>query len=144
MEKIGTVLRTMGERATVQVGYQSSTDCKVCPIGYLCALNRCELFEFEALNPQGAKVGDRVRIELGTAKSLAAYGLAYGVPMIGLIVGAIVGAAIAGYYDGYETPIVAAFTLLGTGAGFAITLLKGRKFKATPVITAVLRPAEKS
>ena len=97
MEKVGTVVETTEGRATVQVGYQATSDCKLCPIGHLCALNRCESFRMEVLNPIGAKVGDMVRVELDTAASLAAYGLAYGVPTIGLVVGALVGTGLARY-----------------------------------------------
>jgi len=96
-----------------------------------------EPLEIETLNPAGAKVGEGVRIELDSTSTLNAYGLAYGVPLLGLIAGAVIGALLSRYMPRLETLFVAGMCIIGTGAGLFIAVRKGRHFKATPVITEI-------
>lgn len=138
MEKIGKVIRNRGERSVVRYRNQCSGDCETCPASHLFRGDPEESLELEAINRVGAKEGDTVRFELGPGPSLAAYGLAYGIPMVGLLGGAILGAILTGRLIRNQTLCVGLFSLLGSVAGFSYTICKGRNFHAVPVITDIL------
>lgn len=137
MEKIGTVIEILNNRATVRCLYRCDSECSFCPASHLFAKSD-EPLEIEALNQAGAKEGDTVRIELDAAASLGAYGLAYGVPILGLVAGALAGAAFAAQYPRLETLLVVGGAIAGAAAGFAFAVLRGRRFRPTPVIAEIL------
>jgi positive regulator of sigma E activity len=147
MEKVGTVVKTFQDRAVVQCSYRCDATCTFCPVAGIF-MSKDEPLELEALNPAGARVGEVVRIELDSASSLAAYGLAYGIPLVGLITGAVIGALLSRRMprlsptlhssgDVAETLFVAGMGILGAAAGLFFAVRKGRNFKATSVITKI-------
>ena len=142
MEKIGVIVKVKGDQAVVRCSNVCTTDCAFCPLGHLFAPGGKGPLEFDAKNEAGAREGDPVRIELDAGSSLAAYGLAYGVPVIGLIIGALAGVALAHFIPHQENLIIGALAFLGAAAGFAYAVREGRSFKAMPVITVVLNPTE--
>ena len=91
MEKVGTVVEILNNRAKVRCLYRCDSECSFCPASHLFAKSD-EPLDIEALNLAGAQEGDTVRIELDAAASLSAYGLAYGTPILGLVAGALAGA----------------------------------------------------
>ena len=137
MERTGRVLETFQNRAIVEVDNRCDAGCKFCPVGHLFSGDAAGAVRIEADNQAGARIGDTVQLELCARTSLAAYGLAYGVPMIGFIVGALLGAGAAARFPKYETHLIAFFSFLGLVCGGAVTLYKGKRFRALPVITAV-------
>jgi sigma-E factor negative regulatory protein RseC len=136
MEKVGTVVKTFQDRAVVQCSYRCDATCTFCPVASIF-MSKDEPLELEALNPAGARVGEVVRIEMDSASSLAAYGLAYGIPLVGLITGAVIGALLSRRMPRLETLFVAGMGILGAAAGLFFAVRKGRNFKATPVITEI-------
>lgn len=137
MEKVGTVVGIFNGRAKVRCLYRCDSECSFCPASHLFAKSD-EPLELEALNQAGAKEGDTVRIELDAAASLGAYGLAYGVPILGLVAGALAGAAFVPRFPRLETLLVVGGAILGAAAGLAFAVLRGRRFHPTPVIAEIL------
>ena len=67
-----------------------------------------------------------------------AYGLAYGIPMLGLLIGVLLGAWIASMLEVEDTLPAGIGGLAGVGGGFLVGLSWGRKFRAVPEITKIL------
>ena len=86
MEKVyGTVKRIKGDRAFVSIKRDSmcGDSCASCN---LCAMKDTVL---NVKNTKGAKVGDRVWVEMETGGLLAAF-LVYGAPVIIILIGIII------------------------------------------------------
>jgi sigma-E factor negative regulatory protein RseC len=136
MEKVGTVVKTFQDRAVVQCSYRCDATCTFCPVSSIF-MSKDGPLEIEALNPAGARIGEVVRIEIDSASSLAAYGLAYGIPLVGLITGAVIGALLSRRMPHLETLFVAGMGILGAAAGLFFAVRKGRNYRATPIITEI-------
>ena len=118
--------------------------CAGCAACGSCNAQR-EDAEVEVLNEVGARVGDRILIDIKTSAFLKATFLLYVLPVIGLTVGAMLGMPAADYtgFDG-----TACSALLGFGAFFltvAFVRVKGnrmgRERAYRPQIVKILPPA---
>jgi positive regulator of sigma E activity len=139
MEKRGIVISTSEETAVVRFSGQCGGDCKGCPAASIFTSGKSECVDVNAGNSLKAGKGDSVRIELGTGKSLAAYGIAYGIPMIGLVFGALAGKVFSSYLPFDEGVSVAFSSLLCTFLSFVIALKIGKNFHAVPEIVEILK-----
>jgi len=138
MEQTGIVIRTEGSIAFVRIRPGCGGGCQGCAAGHLFTPPAGEEYEMEADNGFGARPGQMVRIELAGGASLAAYGLAYGLPIIGLVAGAAAGAFAAKRAALPEDAVTVACALAGTAAGMALGVMRGRRFSAKPAITAIV------
>ena len=91
-----------------------SEACAGCPSCGTCNAQR-EDAEVEVINEIGARVGDRILIDIKTSAFLKATFLLYVFPIIGLLAGALLGVQAAGYY-GYDSSACSA--LFGFAAFF--------------------------
>lgn len=138
MERTGTVIAIKDNIAVVKCSGACPGDCKGCSVGHLFGSGGEDNPSLEAVNEAGAVVGDTVKIELDTKSSLAAYGIAYGIPMLGLITG-----AVTGYYANRilrmnENLVIFLFITVGVAAAFGIVYLLGSKFQGVPSVTRVM------
>ena len=95
IEEIGTIVELRGKQSAV-VLCKKSTLCENCASSGSCSIgdddDRSRLVE--AHNPQGAVVGDRVRIVTSTKSFLHSSFLLYIAPLIALVIGAVIGKAV--------------------------------------------------
>jgi sigma-E factor negative regulatory protein RseC len=120
-----------------------SEACAGCPSCGTCNAQR-EDTEVEVLNEVGAKIGDRILIDIKTSAFLKATFLLYVFPIIGLLAGSLLGVQAAEYY-GYDSSACSA--LIGFAAFFltvAVVRVKGNRMgqdKAyRPRIVRILPP----
>jgi sigma-E factor negative regulatory protein RseC len=120
-----------------------SEACAGCPSCGTCNAQR-EDTEVEVINEVGARIGDRILIDIKTAAFLKATFLLYVFPIIGLTAGALLGVQAAAYY-GYDASACSA--VLGFAAFFltvAVVRVKGnrmgRERAYRPQIVRVLPP----
>lgn len=94
----------------------------------------------EAYNPVGAKVGDRVEVELPVGVSIKAAYLLYGVPLVAFLVGLGAGALLGSYLlgSGFSIPLGLVF-----GFGFLALsyVLLARVYSPQSRASAAFRPA---
>ncbi len=90
MNSFGIVTRCEKEFAYVKIRRDSmcGENCGSCN---MCANKEIEI---KAVNEKGAKIGDRVEMEMPEKSGLSAALFAYGIPMLILILGIITGAVI--------------------------------------------------
>lgn len=96
-QDLGTVLRLDGAYAVVERERKSA--CMLCPEPETCPDLEKEgcTIQIRALNPIGARVGERVVLELDAHQRLLhAVALVYGVPMVLAGIGLVVGIALGG------------------------------------------------
>jgi sigma-E factor negative regulatory protein RseC len=124
---------------------QKSSACAHCSAEKICHTNEgSQARKVEVYNPDGAQVGDQVRLSVPTRSFLYSSFLLYIVPLIVLIIGAVIGKEIAPLFEiGLDANALSA--IMGTGLmglsffGIRIaTRLMNRK-KYMPQITAVIR-----
>lgn len=109
LREVGQVTELSGSLAKVTVKRRSSCEsCGACGIGSRTEIN------FMLKNEIGARVGDRVLIEMGSNSLFKAAFLVYTIPLIGLIIGFMLGQYIAGSRGMGEKPA----ELIGIGTGF--------------------------
>jgi positive regulator of sigma E activity len=143
MELIGTVLEIRQDRAIVRFQKGCDGNCKSCPMGHLFISKDSDICEVEAFNQARAVKGDKVRMEIGAKIALSAYVLAYGFPFAGFLAGAIAGGLLAPLFPLKDNTIfIAIFAFVGLGVCFMITVNKGKRFKALPVIVEILSSTE--
>ncbi|MBN1900808.1 SoxR reducing system RseC family protein [Candidatus Sumerlaeota bacterium] len=147
MELIGTVLDVKENRAIVRFKKGCDKNCGACFVGRLFVIKDADICEVEAMNPVGACPGDAVRLEIGTKIALSAYLLAYGLPFAGFLLGAIAGNLLSHLFHMKDNPLfISLFAFLGLGICFAITVKKGKNFKALPIVMEIINsgnPANK-
>ena len=91
IEEFGTIVELKGKQTAV-VLCQRNSACDHCPSSGACQLgDDSETMLVEALNPIGAKTGDRVKIATSTKHFLQSSFMLYIVPIIGLLIGALIG-----------------------------------------------------
>jgi len=137
----GIVVKTVHDTAWVRT--LSDSACDGCPSCGSCSAQRQDA-EVEVVNTVGAKVGDRILVDLKTSALLKATFLLYVFPILGLTAGAIIGNASALRF-GLDPS--AASALVGFGGFFlsvAIVRVVGlgmsRKAVYRPRITKILPP----
>ena len=120
-----------------------SEACAGCSSCGTCNAQREEA-EVEVINAVGAKIGDRILIDIKTSAFLKATFLLYVFPIIGLTVGAMLGVQVAGRY-GYDASACSA--ALGFAAFFltvAVVRIQGnrmgRQRAYQPQIIKILPP----
>ena len=93
MYEEGSVSRTDGEMALVRV--TRGTACDNCATSGACkSLGGGRDMEMEATNIVGAKVGDRVRVEVPSSSVAKMAFLVYLIPIMSLVLGAMLGMEI--------------------------------------------------
>jgi sigma-E factor negative regulatory protein RseC len=120
-----------------------SETCASCASCGTCNAQR-EDTEVEVINEVGAKIGDRILIDIKTSAFLKATFLLYVFPIIGLLAGSLLGVQAAKYY-GYDSSACSA--IMGFAAFFltvAIVRIKGNRMGQDrayrPKIVRVLPP----
>jgi len=91
----GRVIKIEGDLAQVEVERKSA--CRACG---LCSLRRGNTMLAEAENTIGAKVGEKVRIEIPSSVVLKGALLFYALPLVALILGMILGIKITKHQTG--------------------------------------------
>ncbi|MEJ2314402.1 MAG: SoxR reducing system RseC family protein [Nitrospirota bacterium] len=112
MEEVGSVKSIQGPLATVVVAKKSA--CEHCTAG-TCTIKGGGA-EIEALNEAGAKVGQRVRVELQAYSYVKGSIMIYGLPAVALIAGAIAGKELVGARWGLDSDLVSAIFAFGAFA----------------------------
>ena len=100
------------ESTTTWVTTTRTSACETCAAKSACrTLGGGKEMEVEALNPVGAKMGDRVVIGFETSALVKISFLIYIVPIISMILGAIIGQKIAlsYHYNGSALPAIGGF-----------------------------------
>jgi len=90
----GTVTQIDGKIAKVAVERKSA--CDRCHARDFCQMIEANRLVVSAVNEAGARVGDRVELEVPDAAGLAASSLIYFVPTVLFIAGAVVGTSLFG------------------------------------------------
>ncbi len=137
----GVVFRTDSESAWVKTTRSSA--CEGCTARGSCqTMGGGQEMEVKALNPAGARVGDRIVLSFETSSLLKATFLIYVLPIIFLIAGAAFGQMLAALI-GFRTPALS--VLLGFTFFFtALFIIKARANKMAkknayqPKITKIL------
>ena len=115
IEDIGVVTKTDGVTASIIV--RKKDFCDGCTAKGTCESTE-EGMEIKALNTVQAKVGQTVKVSLGSQTFLKGTILVYGIPLIAFIGGTIMGKIIAlEYFNGTDSDLVAAAT------GFAVFII---------------------
>ena len=115
-QDLGTVLRVEGAYAVVERERKSA--CMLCPEPETCPDLEKEgcTIQIRALNPVGARVGDRVCLELDAGQRLLqAVALGYGVPMVLAAPGLGAGILVAGHlgFPGVPAQLAGCLGILG-------------------------------
>ena len=95
MRETGVVLRLMDD-STAEVKIERKSACKKCN---LCQSAGRDFMVTRALNTPGAQPGDSVSIETSSAKTMAAAGLVFIVPVLALIAGLGLGDILGSRYE---------------------------------------------
>jgi sigma-E factor negative regulatory protein RseC len=113
LREIGQVTEVSGTKVKVIVTRHSS--CESCGA---CGIGAKPTTDFMLNNNIGAKVGDRVAIELHSKALFKAAFLVYAIPLIALIIGFLAGQRIGA--SGGMTPDHAELTGIGSGFFFLV------------------------
>lgn len=132
----GLVLEAKGKMAKVQIKRRST--CDLC---HACSMGLDDKMIAEAENEVGAKVGERVKIEIDSHRYLMAVLIVYIFPLMGLTLGCIIGKKIAGS-ELAATCFGMAGLILFCGIIYGVNCWMGRrpkrKGKLNPKITRVI------
>ena len=123
--------------------------CSNCESAQFChSLADCSSMETRVLNRAKAKVGDRVSISLSSRSVFKSALILYILPILSLFLGAIIGSGLHNHIGIGDTASAIVFGFTGLILGFAtaswISKRQTADSKLTPVISAVIQPAEKS
>lgn len=141
MEETGYVIRVDGPHAVVSVARKSA--CSHCTAG-VCHEGGGQGMEIEAFNEAGAKVGERVRVNMREDAFVSGSLVLYGVPALALVAGAVIGKEfLSGRFPGVDPQGItaaAAFAglALGIGIAWAVDRLMRRGQGASPRLVAVV------
>jgi sigma-E factor negative regulatory protein RseC len=102
----------------VVVRIEQSSSCATCESRGACHINNDKKFLVEVKNNLGAKKGDLVEISMPSGSVMKASLAVYALPVLGLILGAVSGGSLAGVLHVQPT----AASLMGGGAGLAISI----------------------
>ena len=110
----GTIVRIADEMAWAKV--QRTGSCEGCSERGACGINGgVQNTEVEAINDAGAKVGDRVLIDVNSASVLKTAFLLYVFPILAMIVGAVIGNNAPPFFGLGASPLSAIFGFLFFG-----------------------------
>ncbi|MBE5780747.1 MAG: hypothetical protein E7328_02855 [Clostridiales bacterium] len=141
MKEIGTVQSISANMATVVFDrHEACGSCRACT-----PLEGEKQMVAKLKNPVGAKVGDRVAVELKGKSMLSATAIAYGVPLIMLIIGAVVGDGLnRSHHIGEAASALVAigFALMGYGILKLLNPLFAKKGEFSPVICDIIESEE--
>ncbi len=113
LRTVGTVTELSGDRATI--AFRRSKACGDC---HACVSFGSDQAKTELKNTLGAKVGDRVSVELHSGSVMKASLILYGIPLLALLAGAVAGSFIGNLWT----------AVFGIGAA-ALALLAIRLFE---------------
>jgi len=138
----GIVTKIGAKTAWVQTTKSSS--CASCSARGSCnPLAEGKEMNVEAINSVGAKVGDRILLNIATSSLLKASFLLYVFPVLCLLAGAIVGQRIAMMYDLNESAFSALSAFLFFFVAFVLIRSKGNKLsemdKYKPEIIRIIK-----
>jgi len=120
MEEEGRIIKIEGDLARVEVERKSA--CRACG---LCSLRRGNTMIAEVENTIGAKVGERVKIEIPASVVLKGAFLFFYIPLIALILGILLEIKLTNFPTGGLTLGLSFFIL-----SFVFSWLYNRKTKA--------------
>lgn len=127
MLSIGVVESVNGNKATVSLSRSTACgDCGACQMGKE-NLNR----QVDALNPVGAKIGDRVTMEMADNTVLKAAFIVYIVPLIVLILGMVFTYFTLNYFHITEKVELYGFFVGLIGMAISFLIIKKREKKLT-------------
>lgn len=132
MLSIGVVESVYGDKAVVSLMRHSACgDCGACQMG---AENMQR--SVEALNPLGAKVGDKVTMEMADETVLQAAFIVYIIPLLILIVGMFITVYALNYFNISEYVELYGFLvgLIGMAISFLIIRRREKKLTASGVL----------
>lgn len=116
------------ESTTAWVTTTRTSACETCAAKSACrTLGGGKEMEVEAINPVGAKMGDRVVIGFDTSALVKISFLIYIVPIISMIIGAIIGQKLALLYHYNGSALSAIVGFLFFFLAFLFIKLKGNK-----------------
>jgi sigma-E factor negative regulatory protein RseC len=118
----GIVEKVSPQRAVIRI--QQSSACAGCEARGACQVNGDKKLLVEVKNDLDAKIGDTVEISMPSGSVLKVSLLVYALPILGLILGALSGGAWAGVFHISSTPA----SLIGAGAGLAVSVIVLRRF----------------
>jgi sigma-E factor negative regulatory protein RseC len=135
----GTITKVLENKAWVRV--RRSPMCNACNCKSTCGtLGGGETMEAEAINTAGARVGDRVLLQVPSTALFKISFILYMIPVIFLIAGVILGMKLAGTYS--LEPELGAFIMGIAGCGLAsliIMLFAGKVRKNKDYIPEVIK-----
>ncbi len=120
MIEIGEVIELHDGEAKIRI--LSGEGCQSCTMQERCPLNQGKGWTISALDPLGARIGDRVEIEMGGETYLAAGALVFILPIVMLILFYLIGR----YLVSEPVGILAAFVGLFAGMLVAGGIAKGK------------------
>lgn len=121
----GIVVR-MGTDSTVWVEASRSSSCEGCASKGACQAGMADKMEAHAINVAGARVGDRVLMEIPHQSFIRVSMLIYIFPVLALFAGAFTGEYLAGIFD---LEVQAASALTGFGfflISVVVVVISGR------------------
>ena len=126
MIEVGTVVQKNGEDIMVLIGRGNDCDC-----GGACGVQSGKGIMVQVKNPLGAKIGDRIKLEIKNTSAVTANLLVYIFPLIGMVLGYVIGNNIGVSMGlGGEWPgILGAFALMALTFGGAFLLDRITKSK---------------
>lgn len=111
VEEEGIIIEVKDDKVLVRP--ERSDRCEGCPVEY-CVPDGSGRLMIEATDPLGAKVGQRIRLEIRERELVWYSFLLYGVPLISLLVGTF-GGSILGSRLGWDKGADAFGVILGVG-----------------------------
>ncbi len=141
MEEIGVVIKTAGRFARVSIEKPKGI-CEHCTTG-TCQVSK-EGPEVEALNPVGAKEGQKVKVVIQPFSYVKGSLIVYGLPVLALILGAIAGKEFA--LSSLKTHDPDSMSALFAFGAFAVSFLivkvwsskADKKLEYKPIIEEIL------
>jgi len=92
MQETGKIIEEKGPLAVVLIDKKEKQSCEKCG---LCTSGKNGLLYIEAENSIGAKLGEKVKIEIIENQLFVASFFIYGIPLIGFILGIIISSFIS-------------------------------------------------
>lgn len=138
MQEIGVVTAVLKNEARVQIKRHAACgDCGACQVG-----KEKMTMETVAQNPAGAKIGERVLVEMETVNVLRATTIMYGFPLLAFLIGCGLGMLLAGVFqtDSVLTPFFSGILLTAVAYGIIRLCEKKGRFSGSyqPVITQII------
>lgn len=140
MEEIGVVSRIEGVNAYISVVRKGA--CEHCTAG-TCDISG-ETVSLEAINEAGARVGQKVRVQMKALAYVKGSLLFYGVPAIALILGAVLGRELLAVRFPWADPegvaAISAFALMALSflAVKVVTRKAEKSVRYQPVVEEIL------